>query len=380
MQLAWEIGSSPETDSDPFPSKARYPSSARCIIQSSQVSDNPVARNAMDAASKQDVLERNDPLLEPLIAATDDLVRSRHVETLVVELAGPLIRKIVARCARSDRQLREQDAEDVIATVTLRLVRKLRRLGSESDTIRQFQDYVATLTYNTVYDCLRRRYPERSRLKNRLRYLLTRDPRLRLWEAPAGPAGGLAEWSGSAIVAQRIELPSGSTTREMLNCSEPADALVALFRQLGTPASLDALTDAAAELWGIRDARRQTAEPPHTTEPSPLDRAETRQFLGALWAEILQLGCPHRAALLLNLRDGDGINAIQHFLLLGVARFDELAAALGITSGELAKLWNELPLDDHAIAGMLGTTRQHVINFRKTARNRLARRMMRPRP
>jgi DNA-directed RNA polymerase specialized sigma24 family protein len=331
----------------------------------------------MDAASKQDVLTRNDPLLEPLIAATDDQVRSRHVETLVVELAGPLIRKIVARCARSDRQLREQDAEDVIATVTLRLVRKLRRLGSESETIRQFQDYVATLTYNTVYDFLRRRFPERSRLKNRLRYVLTRDPRLRLWEAPSGPAGGLAEWSGSAIVAQQIELPAGCTAREALNGSEPADAHVALFRQLGTPASLDALTDAAAELWGICDSGKPVADLPQTTEPSPLDRAENRQFLGVLWAEIRLLGSPHRTALLLNLRDGDGINAIQHFLLLGIARFDELAAAIGITIGELAKLWSELPLDDHAIAGMLGTTRQHVINYRKTARNRLARRMMR---
>jgi DNA-directed RNA polymerase specialized sigma24 family protein len=331
----------------------------------------------MDAASKQDVLTRNDPLLEPLIAATDDQVRSRHVETLVVELAGPLIRKIVARCARSDRQLREQDAEDVIATVTLRLVRKLRRLGSESDTIRQFQDYVATLTYNTVYDFLRRRFPERSRLKNRLRYMLTRDPRLRLWEAPSGPAGGLAEWSGSAIVAQQIELPAGCTAREALNGNEPADALVALFRQLGTPASLDALTDAAAELWGICDFVKPVGELPQTTEPSPLDRAENRQFLGVLWTEIRLLGSPHRTALLLNLRDGDGINAIQHFLLLGIARFDELAAAIGITSGELARLWSELPLDDHAIAGMLGTTRQHVINYRKTARNRLARRMMR---
>ncbi len=334
----------------------------------------------MDAASKQDVLERNDPLLEPLIAATDDHVRSRHLETLVVEYAGPLIRKIVARCARSDRQLREQDAEDVIATVTLRLVRKLQRLGSESETIRQFQDYVATLTYNTVYDFLRRRFPERSRLKNRLRYVLTRDPRLRLWEAPAGPAGGLAEWSGSAIVAKQIELPSGTATREMRNGCEPGDALVALFRQLGTPASLDALTDTAAELWGIRDSCKPAAELPHAMEPSALDRAESRQFLGALWVEIRQLGSPHRAALLLNLRDGDGINAIQDFLLLGIAGFDELAAAIGITVGELVKLWNDLPLDDHAIAGMLGTTRQHVINFRKTARNRLARRMMRPRP
>jgi hypothetical protein len=334
----------------------------------------------MDTASKQDVLTRNDPLLAPLIAATDDSVRIQHMETLVVEYARPLIRRIVSRCARSDRQLREQDADDVMATVTLRLIRKLRLLGNESGSIRQFEDYVATLTYNTVYDSLRRRFPERNRLKNRLRYVLRRDPRLRLWDAPTGPAGGLAEWSESAVVAQRIDVPPGSATREMLNGDEPARALLALFRHLGAPASLDALADATAALWRISDSNRPMAGLPHDAEPSPLDRAESRQYLGALWAEIRQLGSPHRAALLLNLRDGDGINAIQHFLLLGIARFDELASAIGVTAGELAKLWNALPLDDLTIAGMLGTTRQQVINFRKTARNRLARRMMRPRP
>lgn len=327
----------------------------------------------MDAAS------RNDPLLAPLMEASDDRMRIQHVETLVVSHATPLIRRIVSRCARSDRQLREQDYDDVIATVILRLVGKLRRLSEEQSSIQQFEDYVATLTYNTVYDFLRRRFPERSRLKNRLRYVLTRDSRFSLWNAPSGPAAGLAEWEGSAMVTQQIDLPGESSTPAMLNAGEPARALLAIFRHVGGPVSLDALAELTATLWGITDARQPMDARVQKIEPAPLARAEARQYLAALWAEILLLQPPHRAALLLNLREADGLNAVPQFLLLGIARFDEIASAIGISPQELTELWSSLPLDDMTIAARLKGTRQQVINFRKTARERLARRMMRQR-
>jgi hypothetical protein len=41
----------------------------------------------------------------------------------------------------------------------------------------------------------------------------------------------------------------------------------------------------------------------------------------------------------------------------------------------LASLWNDLPIEDVEIAEHLGVTRQQVINLRKVARERLARRM-----
>ena len=264
--------------------------------------------------------------------------------------------------------------------LNLRLIGKLRLLGTEQGSIRQFEDYVATLTYNTVHDFLRRRFPQRGRLKNRLRYVLERDARLSLWNAPSGLSAGLAAWRGSSIVSQRIDLPDERTTGVMLNRDAPADALLAIFRHVGAPVSLDALTDATASLWGVSDAFRPVEEPEQTMEPAPLARAEARQFLAALWKEIQQLRPPHRAALLLNLRDGEGTSAIPHFLVLGIARVDEIALAVGVSADALSAMWSSLPLDDLKIAAMLGTTRQQVINFRKTARQRLARRIARPLP
>jgi hypothetical protein len=46
-----------------------------------------------------------------------------------------------------------------------------------------------------------------------------------------------------------------------------------------------------------------------------------------------------------------------------------------MTSDRLAAIWEELPLDDQAIASILGVTRQQVINLRKSGRERLQRRM-----
>jgi hypothetical protein len=102
---------------------------------------------------------------------------------------------------------------------------------------------------------------------------------------------------------------------------------------------------------------------------------EQRAEIGQLWAEIGQLRLGQRTALLLNLRvagDGNGLDLLRR---IGVATPRRIAEALEMPAEELAELWNDLPLDDHAIAQRLGVTRQQVINLRKAARERLERRM-----
>jgi F420-0:gamma-glutamyl ligase-like protein len=78
---------------------------------------------------------------------------------------------------------------------------------------------------------------------------------------------------------------------------------------------------------------------------------------------------------MLNLRDSDGLNALSLFAFVGVATVDELAAALELEAARLAELWSQLPLSDLVIAEMLGVNRQQVINLRRSARERLNRRM-----
>jgi hypothetical protein len=59
----------------------------------------------------------------------------------------------------------------------------------------------------------------------------------------------------------------------------------------------------------------------------------------------------------------------------GVATLRQIAAALEMSDEEFARLWPRLPLDDASVARLLGCARQQVINLRKCARERLARRM-----
>ena len=82
-----------------------------------------------------------------------------------------------------------------------------------------------------------------------------------------------------------------------------------------------------------------------------------------------------RIALLLNLRNPHGINVITLIPTTGVATFEQIAQALEIPAAEFEQLWVELPLDDLRLAAYLGATRQQVINLRKTARERLLKRM-----
>ena len=76
----------------------------------------------------------------------------------------------------------------------------------------------------------------------------------------------------------------------------------------------------------------------------------------------------------MNLRDSGGNGLIDLLISANVSSFSQLAGALSMTLEELAGLWNDLPLDDARIAARLGLERQQVINLRKAARARLARR------
>jgi hypothetical protein len=80
-------------------------------------------------------------------------------------------------------------------------------------------------------------------------------------------------------------------------------------------------------------------------------------------------------ALLLNLREADGRGCLALFPGTGVASLRQIADALEFPAERFAELWPRLPLDDATIAGLLELTRQQVINLRKSARERLARRL-----
>jgi hypothetical protein len=315
-----------------------------------------------------------DPLLDPLLTATDVEEHDRAIETIIMMHAQP-VSSAILNGFRGNGSLRAEDLDDVSSIITLRLVQKLQRLAAGAgESISNLHDFVATITYNTINDAFRRRYPERTRLKNRIRYALPRDRRLAAWNIGNVSAGGLRGWEG------RDDFPSSLdyTARTLANANryDLPGVLAKLFLVLGRPLRVDDLVSLLADAWNIRDA-----PPPRTLEATdlagttPLLRFETRQYLERLWQEIRELIPRQRAALLLNLRAPDAANAVALLVLTGVASADEVAQTIGISTARLSEIWNDLPLDDLAIASMLGLERQQVITLRKSARERLTRRM-----
>jgi len=310
-----------------------------------------------------------DPLLESLVDSSDEIERERVIESLIARA-----RDVTTRVLNTAGGVLElEDAEDIVSTVTLRLLRRLGRMG-ELEHISSFDDFVARLSYNAFYDFLRRRYPERTRLKNRLRYLCSRDPRFALWRASGEMIAGLARWKGRSIALYEVSLSTSSATALMLDRSSPTDALLAVFKKLGRPMKFESLVTMMAELWAVQEIEHVSG---HLTASTRVEdrRLERRETLTNLWEEIKALRPLQRSALLLNLRDEESHSAVALIVLLGVATIDEIAEVLGIEPDGLAKLWPRLPISDLEIAEMFSITRQQVINLRKAARERLVRRL-----
>jgi hypothetical protein len=319
--------------------------------------------------------ELNDERLGALIDTADDAARTETLESILVQMR-PVVRRVLRHAG--SQLLRAEDFEDIESAVNLRLYRRLEltRLY-ESEAIRSLNEFVATLTYNAVYDFLRRRFPERTRLKSRLRYLFTHEKRLALWQGERGLSCGRAEWRDRPATGPHEPVTPHNASSVMRNRNAPADAVLAIFAAVKVPLLFEDVVDLMAGLWGIADAERAGGAELVSEAPPPLDALESRQYLTSLWSEIRELRPPQRAALLLNLRDDDGSNALAHLVAAHIATLDDVAAAVGMTREELAAVWDRLPIDDSAIGTILYLTRQQVINLRKSARERLARRMQR---
>jgi hypothetical protein len=219
-----------------------------------------------------------------------------------------------------------------------------------AEAVESFSRYTAVVAYHACHDYFRRKFPERHRLKNRLRYLLKPGRGFDLWEGVRGDwVCSFSSWRDAGTpVAGRPSAPDGAARMS------PTDLLAAVFQRTGGPVEFDALVDLLAELWDVRDEPAGPRLVERLTAPVRRDAdSSLRARLQELWKQIGELPRAQRVALLLNLRAEDEKCALELFPLTGVASMREIAALLEIPAEELAALWNRLPLDDLAIAERL---------------------------
>lgn len=338
-----------------------------------------------------------DVLLLPFLKATEKEDEELLLSRLFDEHINPVIRQILWLkvpwySPQREDGYRNPDIDEAYHEIRLHLLKRLLDFKREPDekSLTNLRGYVAAATRNACDEYLRRKFPQRRKLKDKIRYCLASRAGLALWkDASKGWLSGLAEWEEAAPPAAYmqplsvlLETLSGTLGNLATQRMEMSDLLTAIFKTIEAPIELDQLTAVVAKLQGVEDAQvisfdagtNPLSERVANPHASPETLYEQRQLLEELWGEIRLLPRAQRVALLCNLRSPQGVNVITLFPATQVATFEEVAEALEIPAGEFEVLWGRLPLDDLSIAEYLKVSRQQVINLRRNARDRLSRR------
>jgi RNA polymerase sigma factor (sigma-70 family) len=338
-----------------------------------------------------------DTLLVPLVLEASDKQADELLLQLITVHAEPVIKGIVRYKLHlsSHRAAQQSEADDIYQEVLVQLLSELQQLRKQPDEhpITDLRGMAAIIAHRTCSRWMRRQFPERHSLKNRLQYLLTRQRGLALWQDEDKKlVAGFAVWEGKKRAVTAAQIGHLAEDEKLLvhirrlkngKQQELGDTLAAIFNHLGNPIEFDELVGILGKLLQIRD---QPIESIADNEDAvafqapgggadPAWQVEKRIFLQRLWEELQQLPANQRAALLLNLKDAEGGGCIGLFPATGIATVRHLAEALEMSAEKLAELWNDMPLEDAKIAELLGLTRQQVINARKSGRERLTRRL-----
>lgn len=337
-----------------------------------------------------------DQLLIAFIDATDEEQADRCLSNLIDEHAVPIVKEILGSSLHfhvsNNSAASTQDATDLFNDVIANLLSRLRhiRRNRPQGAIADFRGYIAATAYNACNLYLRQKYPRRSRLKNRLRYLLSHDVAFALWnDETSGLICGFAGWRDkTASTPQRLfekirqdpvewtqsaGLPIVGTDRAQLS-----SLLSALFQSCGSPIKLDELVNIVADICREKDQPDEQLDTVMNLAAPAIDSEtvlEQQHMLALLWQEVCSLPRRQRVALLLNFKDTGGQDLASLLPYTRTATIEQIAKAIEVPLEEFLILWNRLPLDDATIAELLGATRQQVINLRKCARERLERRM-----
>jgi hypothetical protein len=338
-----------------------------------------------------------DSLLEPLLSPTTDDEVDEFLSQVITTHAEPVIKGIIRHKLHLNSLggIEQADADDIHQEVVMQLLAALHRLRQHPAAypVGDLRGLTAVITHRVCSRWMRRRFPERHSLKNRLSYLFTRHCNFALWQGENGRlVAGLAKWrgrngnAGDERVEQLLadeELLSRIRVLRSGKHVEWGSSLTLIFDRLGAPIKLDRLVSFLSKLLQVEDRPIESIDQLEdlnrlnvpSAQPDAARQTESRLFLRRLWEEVRQLPLNQRAALLLNLRDQDGQGCLALFPALRIATFRQIAEALEISAEELAELSKGLPIEDARIAELLRLTQRQVINARKSARQRLTRRL-----
>jgi len=333
--------------------------------------------------------EALDPVLEPFLNAPLESAAEHDALRVLIDQVTPVIDGVIR--GRAGAVVAEIEREELSSEAILQLIRKLQEIKSEppSDSIPRpivnFTGYAAVTTFNVVHAHFRRVHPERQRLRNRIRHVVRKSARFALWPSPSGSfLCGYASWgtvSGECSEADLDRMPPLSpplsvSWNDAIGRPQITRALDHVFDHARKPVEIERLVEKVAELFRLPMSPAQAAPGERIDGTASIESSLVyRSALTEVWREIDLLPPRQRIALLLGLRDENGSAITSLLVVLRIAAFDQLAAAVELSPEDLAAIWDQLPLPDLVIAERLDLTRQQIINLRKSARERLARRL-----
>jgi len=336
-----------------------------------------------------------DAWLAEFLAERDEEKSRRLLDRLFIDHIDPLVNKIV-RSALPALWGPEWSVafQDIKSEVTVRLVDRLHRVKTHPQVVgvEDLLNYTAVTSYNTCYSHFRLKKPRRWKLRNRIRYVLTRADSLDIWESDGRRwLSGRVGWRETkttpcpigklSTLSENPVLLGAAAAYTQVPQEDPTALLIAIFDVVENPVDIDDLVDLLAEWWGIKDGkdtvelekfeRCQLLEGNIQKAPAFSEQIDFRVRLDVIWREINDLPPRQRVALLLGLKDERGTDCITMLSNAGIASITDVAAALQMQANDLLRIWDKLPMDDSAIGSLLGVTRQQVANIRKSARKRL---------
>lgn len=324
---------------------------------------------------------RLDARLRPLTSAPQEGADG-ELAAILEQHVRPVIRRVLKGRLRislsaTDGAARNQDGLELESELLGRMTRELERLRSQAvDSIGDLDAFTGTVTARACADYVRTKYPSRTRLHHRLLYAIRQSPR---WHERLLGDGRLRLGASERpidrdIVFQRVRR---AFQHDSLHSRNGIVALLdASLDTLDGTVTLSTLLDACShELQEVRHIDAEHLDTLAATEPSATEAMEWRACAADVWDEIAELPHAQRTALLLNLRDAQGDNALLWLVRSATASLDRIARALDWSVEQLIEAWPDLPYSDDRIGASLGCTRQQVINLRKAARARLSRRL-----
>ena len=327
-----------------------------------------------------------DPVLEPFLNAPLESAAEQNALRTLIDQVTPLIEGVIH--GRVGAAVAAIERDELFGEAVLQVIKKLQEIKSEPprQPITNFKGYAAVTAFHVVHAHFRRTHPERQRLRNRIRHVVRKSTPFALWQSPSGQfVCGRASWVGTVSEEcsegdldriPPLSPPFSVTWSDAMSRPQITRALDHVFDHLQKPIELERLVETIAELFRLPVTPLQAIRSERIEETASVESSLVyRSALIEVWREIDLLPPRQRIALLLGLRDENGSAITSLLIVLRIVTFDALAAAVELSSEELAAIWDRLPLPDTVIAERLDLTRQQVINLRKSARERLGRRL-----